>query len=335
MIRARNGFPQSWLSAGALATLAFCAAGRGYATGTAAGTTISNTAAVSYTIGTTNLTTTSNSADVRVAEILDVAVSIQSATVPVASGSTKRALVYRVTNTGNGTEVFGLAADSAIAGDAFDPVLNTPSMYFDTDASGDFSAGDTAYNPGSNDPSLAPDAAVTVFVINDIPTGLADGANGRSRLTAHALTGDGPAGTVFAGQGQGGTDAVTGTSTARAATTGEYVVAQAQVTVVKSQTVVDQFGGARPIPGARINYQLIVQAGGATTALAVVADDVIPANTTYVPGSLTLQSAALTDGVDADAGQFNATPVPKIHVALGDLAVASGSRTVTFSVTIN
>jgi uncharacterized repeat protein (TIGR01451 family) len=303
--------------------------------GTAAGTTISNTAQVSYTISGNNLTTTSNSADVKVGEILDVAVSIQSPTVPVAAGSTNRALVYRVTNTGNGPEVFGLLADSAITGDAFDPVLKIPGIYFDTDGSGDFSPGDTAYTPGSNDPNLAPDASVLVFVINDIPTGLADGANGRSRITARALTGDGAPGTVFAGKGQGATDAVVGTSTARVAVTGEYVVAQAQVTVVKSQTVIDQFGGARPIPGARINYQLVVTTGGANTALGVVVDDNIPANTTYVPGSLSLQSAALTDAVDADAGQFNATPIAKIHVALGDLSAASGSRTITFAVTIN
>ena len=74
---------------------------------------------------------------------------------------------------------------------------------------------------------------------------------------------------------------------------------------VKSQAVVDQFGGTRPLPGARINYTIVVSATGSGTAANSVFTDNIPANTTYVPGTLRLNSAALSDAADADAGDFS------------------------------
>ena len=74
---------------------------------------------------------------------------------------------------------------------------------------------------------------------------------------------------------------------------------------MKSQTVVDQFGGSAPVPGARINYTVVVSATGTGIAATSVFSDNIPANTTYVPGTLRLNSAALSDAADADAGEFS------------------------------
>jgi uncharacterized repeat protein (TIGR01451 family) len=104
---------------------------------------------------------------------------------------------------------------------------------------------------------------------------------------------------------------------------------------VKSQAVVDQFGGARPVPGARINYSIAVNATGSGTATGAVFNDNIPANTTYVPGTLRLNGAALTDGADLDAGDFSAAPTARVRVQLGNLTQASGSQTIEFAVTIN
>ena len=104
---------------------------------------------------------------------------------------------------------------------------------------------------------------------------------------------------------------------------------------LKSQAVVDSFGGTRPLPGARINYTIVVSATGSGSAANSVFTDNIPANTTYVPGTLRLNSAALTDAVDADAGDFSATPIARISVQLGTLTQASGSQTIQFAVTIN
>jgi uncharacterized repeat protein (TIGR01451 family) len=224
---------------------------------------------------------------------------------------------------------------SVIGSDDFDPTPSVPAIYFDTDASGDLSPGDTAYSAGTNDPLLNPDASVTVLVVNDIPATVVDGNLGTTRLTADARTGTGTAGTIYAAQGAGGTDAVVGTTGADGESTGQYIVAGVTVNAVKSQTVDDQFGGTRPLPTARINYTVTVQAVGSGNAANTVFNDNIPANTTYVPGSLRLNSTALSDATDVDAGDFSNTPAARVRVALGTLTQASGTQTIQFAVTIN
>jgi uncharacterized repeat protein (TIGR01451 family) len=132
-----------------------------------------------------------------------------------------------------------------------------------------------------------------------------------------------------------GTDAVVGTSGANQVGTGTYVVNGLQLSAVKSQVVLDQFGGSRPIPAARINYQIVITPTGTGTTNAVVFTDAIPVNTTYVPNTLRLNGVALTDAADADAGQFVSTPSAQTRVTLGDMTQASGVQTIDFAVTIN
>ena len=50
--------------------------------------------------------TSSNTTTITVAEILDVTVTLNTATVSVTPGATQQELVFTVTNTGNGTETF-------------------------------------------------------------------------------------------------------------------------------------------------------------------------------------------------------------------------------------
>ncbi|MEO8019228.1 MAG: hypothetical protein ABI769_15555 [Pseudomonadota bacterium] len=305
------------------------------AVGAPAGTPINNTAQVDYTIGTVNTTASSNTVTVTVAEILDVVVTAQTPTVAVNAGDTQQEVRYRVTNTGNGSETFRLVMTSTIAGDQFDPIPATPSIYFDTDASGDLSPGDTPYVVGSNDPVLSADGFVTVLVVNSIPNWVVDTNIGFTRLTADSRTGTGVPGTTFVGQGVGGVDAVVGTTGADSEADSSYVVSGVSLTAAKSQTVVDQFGGARPVPGARINYSIVVNVTGSGSAINAVFSDNIPANTTYVPGTLRLNAAVLSDGADADAGDYSTTPAARVRVTLGNLTTASGPQTVTFAVVIN
>jgi uncharacterized repeat protein (TIGR01451 family) len=305
------------------------------AVGVAAGTSIDNTAQVTYTVGSVSATATSNTSSVTVAEILDVVVTLQTPSVPVIAGATQQEMLFRVTNTGNGPETFRLQMTSAIGGDDFDPIAAAPSIYFDTDASGDLSPGDTPYVVGSNDPVLNADAFVSVLLVNDIPAAVADGNRGFSRLAADARTGSGTPGTDYAGQGAGGTDAVVGTTGADGDVTGEYLVAGIAVNALKSQAVVDPFGGTRPLPGARINYTIVVSATGSGSAGNSVFTDNIPANTSYVPGTLRLNGTLQTDAADADAGDFSSTPTARVSVQLGTLTQASGSQTIQFAVTIN
>jgi uncharacterized repeat protein (TIGR01451 family) len=303
--------------------------------GTPANTPISNSAQVSYSVGGAPITVNSNTATLNVAEILNVNVTVQTPSVSVTAGATQRVIVVRVTNTGNGGETFKLIGNSAIAGDDFDPIPAAPFIYFDTDNSGDLSAGDVAYVPGTNDPTLAADQFATLLIVNSIPAGLTNGAVGKTQLTAQAATGVGAPGTVYPGQGTGGVDAVVGTSGASQTGTGSYVVAGLQLNAVKSQTIVDQFGGTRPVPGARINYRIVVTPTGTGTANNVLITDAIPVNTTYVAGTLRLNSAALSDAADADAGQFVTAPAPQVRINLGNLTSASGVQTIDFAVVIN
>ena len=308
-----------------------------HAAGTPAGTSIQNTAQVSYTLGSSTVTATSNTSSVTVAEILDAVLTIAAPTVQVSAGATTEELVFTLTNTGNGTEAFDLTALSAgVVGDDFDPTLATPAIYFDTDNSGDFSAADVAYSAGANDPVLAADASVRLIVVNGIPNTAVNGNRGRSQLTAAAASGSSDVpGTSFGLVGDGGVEAVAGTTGGDAVLFGEYLVADVLLTAVKSQTIVDQFAGARPLPGARINYQIVVTASGSGIATATGFSDLIPANTTYVAGSLELNGAVLSDTADGDAGTFVSAPAPQVRVTLGDLSGASGPQTIEFAVTIN
>src|SRR5262245_7050225 len=107
--------------AGLLAVASMLASFGAHALGTVAGTTINNTAEITYNVGTATLSATSNTTSITVAEILDVTVTLNSSTVTVTPGATQQALVFTVTNTGNGTETFSLAGLSTLTGDQFDP----------------------------------------------------------------------------------------------------------------------------------------------------------------------------------------------------------------------
>ena len=305
-----------------------------HAIGTAAGTNITNTATVDYSLGGSPATVTSNTTTLAVAELVNVTMALQSPTVSVAAGANNETLLFLVTNTGNGTEAFALAGDSVLVGDDFDPTPSAPFIYLDSDGSGDLSPGDAPYVAGSNDPVLAADGSVAVLLVNDIPAGLPDGEYGRSELTATSNTGTGSPGTALPGQGTGGVDAVIGLSGGEVAVFGQYLVGDILVSAVKSQAVLDPFGGNQPIPGAAIAYQVVVTATGTGTALGATFRDPIPANTTYVAGSMRLNGAPLTDAADADPGSFALSPA-RVAVGLGDLTSAAGPQTIDFRVTIN
>lgn len=321
------------------------ASGNAQAAGAPAGTVINNTADVSYTVGTVSTTTSSNLVTVTVVEMINVNVTAQTPNFTVSPGDTAQVSTYRVDNTGNGPETFRLVLNNAITSDQFDPIAATPAIYLDSGSAGTvgaFDSSDIVYVPGGNDPALAPDAFAIVFVVNDIPGTALDGQLGVSRLTADSRTGTGPAGTTFAGQGNGingAVDAVIGVTTGTDSGDTTYLIAGVSVTANKTQAVVDAWSGSRPVPGARINYTIAVNATGTGTATNVVFTDNIPANTTYVPGSLALDSVAVTDAVDLpDDGDYAPAsgPTPaRVRVPLGSLNTAAGTRTITFSVVIN
>lgn len=311
------------------------------AVGTAAGTDITNTASVTADVGGSPVTATSNPHVVTVAELIDVDVTLLSiGNVLVNTPAAGQVLTYRVTNTGNGIDTIALSVNDVIGGDDFDPVPN--SVYFDANGSGLYEAGvDTLYVPGTNDPlldaNLPASDDVVVFVLSDIPAALASGNLGDSELLAASSTGTGLPGTVIAGAGEAGTDAIVGATGGDDLDRGTYQVSSVALAIAKSSAVVDPFGGAQPIPGATITYTLVVTVTGVGNADASVLTDAIPANTTYVAGSMTRNAAPLTDPSDApvDDADFAVTTPGAISVGLGSLPAGGPAETITFQVTIN
>jgi uncharacterized repeat protein (TIGR01451 family) len=302
--------------------------------GTAAGTAVASQAEIAYTVGNDARVRRSNVSAFIVAEIIDLDLLLQTPERLVGGGAVNQPHYFTLTNTGNGSEAFSLAVVTGITGDSFDPELPATTIVLDTDASGDLSADDVPYRAGSNDPVLAADSSIGIFVFGNIPTGLADGARGSLRLEATAVTGTGATGSVLAGRGDAGVDALIGPSGGIAAATGEYLVGEVTLLVSKTAVVQSATNDARPMPAAAIQYTIRVAASGTGAALDALLDDAIPAHTTYVPGSLRLDGVALTDAMDADAGDFFQAE-PRIAVRLGDLSASEPARVIEFTVTID
>lgn len=307
------------------------AAAPAHAAGTPAGTIINNSATATYDLpGGGEGNVTSNTVSLTVDELLDVsAASTDGGDVTVTPGATNQLLTFRVTNAGNGSEAFSLTARDTAGGDDFDPAAT--SIVIDNGNGVYDPAIDTIYVAGSNDPVLAPDGSVLVFVLSSIPAGATNGQRGRLDLVAEAVTGTGAPGTSFAGRGQGGGNAVVGATGADGEDDGYYAVAAATVSFVKSATVADPFGGATQVPGAIITYQLAATVSGSGSLANLRVADAIPVGSTFEAGSITLDGSALSDAADADAGEFTGTG---IAARLGTVA-AGTTRTITFQVEID
>lgn len=310
--------------------LCLCAPGV-WAAGTTAGTNIQATATATYVDGEgAPQSVESNTVALTVDELLDLTLAGNDAgRVRTPSPAEAVVLSYTLTNIGNGTEAFALAVDNAVAGDDFDPVLVRIVL---DDGDGLYEAGvDVEYIPGSNEPVLAPDASRVIFVLNDIPSGQANGDLGISRLSATALTGSGAPGTTYSGAGDGGVDAVVGARGARVTAEGQYEIAQAAASLSLSQSVSDPFGGSSPVPGALITYTATFAVSGSGEITETQVIHPIPAGTTYQPGSLRLDGSPLTDADDADAGRFTGT---QAEVELGVLT-APTTRVIELQVQID
>lgn len=276
------------------------------------------------------MTVDSNTVSMIVDEILDIAVtSADPGDVTARPNESDAVLSFTVTNGGNGLEAVVLTIDPNMTGDDFDPDAVT--FFIDTDGSGSYDAGsDTLYNAGSP-PVLDPDETITVFILGDIPIGAADGERSEVQLTGTAATGSGAPGTVFAGQGEGGGDAVVGSTGAADNDSGFYAILDTSLNLTKSATVRDPFGGNAQVPGSVITYRLTAETTGSGTIDNVVITDTIPDDTSYVDESITLDSSGLTDIADADAGMFDGT---EIAVTLGSVAGGT-TKIIEFQVVID
>lgn len=315
------------------ATAAFTGLAAGnpaWATGTLAGTLIQNTANATYSSGSGTTTIQSNTVTVKVDQVIGVAVTALTST-PVTIGASTSVLMYQVTNTGNGTDSFDLTGAPNVSGNAFNATLQTVAI--DTNGNGIYDPGvDTVITNGAASQAMAPDASIKVFLIVAAPATATDAQTSQVRLTGTSVTGSGTPGTLFAGKGVGGVDAVVGASGGTANALAGLIASLATVTLTKSATVADPYGGTNPVPGALVTYSILAHVTGSGTANSLQVTDSFPAGTTYQAGTMTLAGTVLTDVADGDAGTATQTG---ITVQLGNLVGGSADKTITFKVKIN
>ena len=298
------------------------------AAGTLAGTVIQNTATVSFTTGSSTITMHSTTNVVKVDQVIGVAVT-PLVTTPVSIGSSAT-LSYQVTNTGNGADSFDLTGAPNVAGNAFNTTLQAVAI--DSNGNGIYDPGvDSVITNGAASPVIAPDATIKVFVIVAPSAAATDGQTAQVRLTGTSTTGSGLPGTVFAGRGIGGVDAIVGLTHGTGNALELVQASTAQVTLTKSAQIIDPFGGANPVSGALVTYSIVAHTTGSGTANGLTITDLIPGGTAYQPGTLALNGVGLTDAADGDAGSATSTG---ISVLLGNVAGGSADRTVTFQVRI-
>jgi len=335
--------------------IAWCITEASWAIGTDAGLNIENTATVNFEIsGAAQTPVTSNTTQTLVDELIDaVVVSNDGGAVAVSTPETGAVLQFTVTNTGNGSEVYQLIADPNVAEGGFDPNLNQ--IYLETNGVPGLQIGsDLPYVTGIADPTLAEDESLIVYLQANIPAVLNQTDLGEIQLRAISATltaqtaADDPndptwpvPGTAYAGLGDGGSDAVIGTTHQAAnpliLNSGQFQVAAAVVAVSKTAVaVVDPFGGTTIVPGTVITYQLELSVNGSGSADNVVLTDVIPSELEYVANTLNVAEAAEEDDF-APAGTDNSGyegGTATLRVTSPTIAGGSAALLVTFDATV-
>lgn len=333
------------------------------ATGTAAGTTVTNTASVAYSVGGVAQTpVSSNAANFLVDRKVNLTVAqVGGQATTVDAGSTNQVIAFTVTNNTNSVQDFRLFASQqnslllTLLGNSDN--FNVDNLRVLVDVNGDhaYDAGDTA----TFIDELAPDASITVFLVADIPTTLPASAFAGVGLTAVAAAGGGSGAlgadlsaslladsaavdNVFADAA----GAIDVTRDGRFSAIGEYDGGSAAIQVTKTAvTISDPVNlGLLPkaIPGAIVEYCIQVKNAGTGSATNIAITDAIPTHSTYLSGSTLVGGTVLlgacnadgtsvTDATDSDAGQFDGT---NVKATIASLA-AGATRTARFRVTLN
>jgi uncharacterized repeat protein (TIGR01451 family) len=336
---------------------------------TPAGTSVNNQATVSYEVGGTPTTVSSNVASFVVDKKVSLAVAeVGGAPTQTAIGTTDQVTTFTVTNLTNAVQDFRLEADQQLVSipllgvDNFN--MNSLRAFVDSNGNGTYDVGvDTA----TYIDELAPDATVTVFLVGNVPntpgaetaivslnaiaaTGGTGGALGADLVASSILVADSPTTveTVFADD----TGLLDGLRNGQSRAFDAYHISTAVVTLLKSATVISDpinlLLNPHPIPGAVVEYCMRINNAGPGTASNVTVSDIVPANSTFVPGSISVGTAGLlgacillgtseddnntgSDETDLYGGSFDGTT---IRATLPSVA-ASTAMSVAFRVTVN
>ncbi|MEP9360914.1 DUF11 domain-containing protein [Sphingomonas sp. KR3-1] len=354
---------------GSAALGAMSVAGVAQAQQTPAGTSVNNQATVSYEVGGTPQSVSSNVASFVVDKKVNLAVAeVGGAVTQTAIGATDQVTTFTVTNLTNSVQDFRLEADQQLVSI---PLLGVDNFNMNNLRAFVDSNGNGTYDPGVDTATyideLAPDATVTVFLVGNVPntpgietaivslnaivaTGGAGGALGADLVASSTLVADSPSTVeiVFADDGGVADAARNGQGRAFDA----YHISTAVVTMLKSATVisdpVNYLLNPHAIPGATVEYCMKVSNAGPGTANNVVLSDVVPANSTFVPGSITVGTSGIlgacillgtveddnntgADESDPYGGSFDGTTV---RATLPSIA-PSTSMSIAFRVTLN
>ena len=252
-----------------------------YAAAPAAGTNISNIASASYTDSTGNTKTVSS--NIVTTTVLPVAsFTLIADRTANANANNQVSLSHTLTNTGNGSDTFTVNVADVTSGDQYD--FSNLKVYLDANKDG---------VPDSQTPvtsvTLAAGESVNLIVQATTPTTGAGGA----ALSA----GDLGKLTITAQSTLDNTLTATNTDTVK-------ITNGAVISVIKSASVT-AIDATQASPTAReVEYKLVYQNTGNTTATDVTVTDLLPAGLTYVANSAKLAGVAQTDGVDADGYKF-------------------------------
>lgn len=217
---------------------------------TPAGTVIDNAVTLTYSTEGVPGSTTSNTASFTVDELINVVITWQDAApVAVNSPDLDDVLTFLLTNTGNGTETFTLSRNNSPAvTDNYDPASSATPLYVESNGTPGLqigAGGDTAYASGV---TLDPEASVVVYVLSNTPAAQVNDNTGQVALTAASTTegASGAAvGTILAGKGDGGIDAIVGTTRAQSTANGIHIVSGLSVGITKTVSVT---GGGEAAP---------------------------------------------------------------------------------------
>jgi len=294
-----------------------------YASGTAAGTDVTNTATLSFGDSAETTTDVQSNAEVfKVDKKIDLTVTtVDVAAIQTKPGATGVVLTYKVTNTGNSIQDYSLSTLRSSTS-AFNESADTPfdatnvKIYVDTDNNGAFDANSDAEIDYIDE--LGIDADKFVFVVSDMPADLSDGALAIYDLQAQVAEGgtEGTKGADITSDSRNEADSkltvqivfADGAGTADGQYDGKYSNVDAykivisDMTIVKSSVVIEDpiNGKTNPkrIPGAKIRYCFSVEnSGSANAAVAKIGDNLD--ETIYDVSSLTNSDIRIYTGTDA------------------------------------
>jgi len=258
------------------------------AAGTAAGTVISNQAYADYDDANGNALARiySNTVTTTVSQVGAIEVSPATASV-TGQPDTQVVVGASVSNTGNGSDTFDLALSG------LDPGW-TATIYWDEN-------GDDMWDPVNETTvvtdtgSLAANGEFEVLIVVDVPDTASNGDSSSVTLTA------------------------TSQFDSNQSDSGTYTVTVQDAVLSATKSVYDSTGYQ---PGDTVTYAISGSNSGSATAENVVITDVIPANTTYVAGSIRI--GAVSGDYDGAAVQTDADDSPT-----DDVKYTAGFRTIT------